>query len=204
MKGLEPLRVSAIALLDAERRRPSEDPAAADRILERLNATLGGGGGGTPGEGGSDPAPSSGTAAAKAGSTLGAKTTALVLGAFLAGGGAGAGLHAALVSSPRPVAIAATSAVAVTAWPAVPTETERSSAMRVRRLAGRNSAVTRPNTPRDREMIAAQAASSCRAVSPNRPGSPCRSTGSAVRCAASAAMEQVTSDMESLRDRVKL
>lgn len=41
----------------------------------------------------------------------------------------------------------ATVAVAVTAWPATPSVTPRLSAIGVSRLAGRNSAVTRPNTP---------------------------------------------------------
>jgi hypothetical protein len=40
-----------------------------------------------------------------------------------------------------------TIAVAVTVWPAAPSVTLRSFAIRVSRLAGRNSAVTRPNTP---------------------------------------------------------
>src|SRR5262249_43137905 len=43
---------------------------------------------------------------------------------------------------------------AVTAWPAAPSEMPRSAAIGVSRLAGRNSAVTRPNTPSDSDTIA--------------------------------------------------
>ena len=56
-------------------------------------------------------------------------------------------------------AMAPTTAVAVTVWPAAPSVMLRSLAMRVSRLAGRNSAVTRPNTPSDRETTAAQSGS---------------------------------------------
>lgn len=41
----------------------------------------------------------------------------------------------------------ATAAVAVSAWPAIPSLTPSSVAIGVGRPAGRNSAVTRPNTP---------------------------------------------------------
>lgn len=56
-------------------------------------------------------------------------------------------------------ATAATSAVTVTAWPAAPSLTRRSLAIAVSRLAGRNSAVTRPNTPSAMEATAVQRAS---------------------------------------------
>lgn len=56
-------------------------------------------------------------------------------------------------------ATAATSAVTVTAWPAAPSLTRRSLAMAVSRLAGKNSAVTRPKTPRAMDATAAQRAS---------------------------------------------
>jgi hypothetical protein len=49
------------------------------------------------------------------------------------------------------------SAVAVTACPAAPSLTPRSAAIGVSRLAGRNSAVTRPNTPIAKENTPAQA-----------------------------------------------
>ena len=53
---------------------------------------------------------------------------------------------------------APTSAVAVTAWPAVPLDTPSPRAMGVSRLAGRNSAVTSANTPSVSESTAPQAA----------------------------------------------
>src|SRR5262245_9694165 len=51
-------------------------------------------------------------------------------------------------------AMAPTIAVAVTACPAAPSEMPRSVAIGVSRLAGRNSAVTRPNTPSESDTIA--------------------------------------------------
>ncbi len=60
--------------------------------------------------------------------------------------------------------IIATTAVAVTAWPATPSVMPRLAAIGVSRLAGRNSAVTRPNTPRVSENTAPQAG--CSRVSP--------------------------------------
>ena len=54
-------------------------------------------------------------------------------------------------------AMAPTIAVAVTAWPAAPSVMCRSAANGVSRLAGRNSAVTRPKTPSESETIAPQA-----------------------------------------------
>ena len=48
------------------------------------------------------------------------------------------------------VMLYATSAVAVTACPAIPSLTPRLLAIGVNRLAGRNSATIRPNTPRAR------------------------------------------------------
>ncbi|MEY9587670.1 hypothetical protein ABIA15_006491 [Sinorhizobium fredii] len=56
-------------------------------------------------------------------------------------------------------AMAPTTAVAVTACPAVPSLIPRSAAIGVSTLAGRNSAVTRPNTPSASEMTPAQAGS---------------------------------------------
>ncbi len=52
---------------------------------------------------------------------------------------------------------AATTAVAVIAWPTEPLETPRSAAIGVSRLTGRNSAVTRPKAPKDNEKTGAQA-----------------------------------------------
>ena len=51
----------------------------------------------------------------------------------------------------------ATAAVAVTAWPAMPSEILRSAAIGVSRLAGRNSAPTSPNTPNVIDITAPQA-----------------------------------------------
>ncbi len=51
----------------------------------------------------------------------------------------------------------ATTAVTVTAWPASASDTPRSRAIGVSRLAGRYSAVSRPNTPIARENTAIQA-----------------------------------------------
>ena len=56
-------------------------------------------------------------------------------------------------------AMAPTTAVAVTACPASPSLTPRSRAIGVSRLAGRNSAVTRPKTPSARDTTAPQAGS---------------------------------------------
>ena len=53
-------------------------------------------------------------------------------------------------------ATAPTSAVAVTVWPAAPALMPRSAAIAVSRLAGRNSAVTRPKTPSVSEAMALQ------------------------------------------------
>ena len=53
-------------------------------------------------------------------------------------------LVAGVISSP---VTSATSAVAVTACPAIPSVTPRLAAMGVNKLAGRNSAVIKPNTP---------------------------------------------------------
>ncbi|CDG51992.1 exported hypothetical protein [Halomonas sp. A3H3] len=55
-------------------------------------------------------------------------------------------------------ASAATAAVAVTAWPVAPTEMLRSAAMAVSRLAGKNSAVTKPKTPSARLTMPIQLA----------------------------------------------
>jgi hypothetical protein len=55
-------------------------------------------------------------------------------------------------------AMAPTTAVAVTAWPARPLLIERSRAIGVRMEAGRNSAVTRAKTPSESETMAGQAA----------------------------------------------
>ena len=53
-------------------------------------------------------------------------------------------LVAGVMSNP---VTSATSAVAVTACPAIPSDTPRLAAIGVSKLAGRNSAVIRPNTP---------------------------------------------------------
>ncbi|MNC73016.1 hypothetical protein D3C75_1241480 [compost metagenome] len=56
----------------------------------------------------------------------------------------------------RPVT-SATSAVAVTDCPATPSLTPRLSAIGVNRLAGKNSAMIRPNTPSPSDQTARQA-----------------------------------------------
>lgn len=54
----------------------------------------------------------------------------------------------------------AAAAVAVSAWPAIPSLTPSSVAIGVGRPAGRNSAVTRPNTPSAIATTAPQAGAS--------------------------------------------
>ncbi|MNI39798.1 hypothetical protein D3C73_939880 [compost metagenome] len=72
-------------------------------------------------------------------------------------------------------AIAAITAVVVIDWPATPVPTPRSAESGVNRLTGRNSAVTRPNTPKVNEATAPQRATSCsvRAASSDDKGVPC-------------------------------
>jgi len=67
-------------------------------------------------------------------------------------------------------ATAPTRAVAVTAWPAAPSLTPRSVAMAVSRLAGRNSAMTRPKTPIVSEATAGQWVSAAGAAAGATPG----------------------------------